>query len=294
MKLFRLSQLYAIKYKIAANAEDAEASIRKSIPMLWNYPNKLFNILKACAESDVSKAKTPLDNKAAAGNRFCRNLLSLINHVYSNKETISMGELREKLLKIVNLIEENKDVKIGPTGRPSIKGEEPTIQFPHVSALIHLLFPVNRKHDIKVRNELQGKARTGLSRILSYSLDILNNLQDLEVLAPEKFTYQTQENIDKDLGGSRFSPQRAQLSNNDIVDFIRQYGPEYGITSRDDWDVVFGNNPQLKEEMTTVINARNRGQYAANDVLVKDEISKILRGHQESQKATTPHFEGPK
>ncbi len=294
MKLFRLGELYAVKYKLAADPKDVETSIRKSIPMLWNYPNKLFNILKACADADVSKAKIPLDNKAAAGNRFCRHLLLLINEVYANRETISMGELREKLLKIVNLIEENKDLKIGPTGRPSIKGEEPTVQFPHVSALIHLLFPVAKKHEIKLRNELQGKARTGLSRILSFSLDILNNLQDLEVLAPEKFTYQTKEDIDKDLSGSRFAPQRAQLSNNDIVDFIRQYGPEYGITNRDDWDVVFGNNPQLKEDMTTVINARNRGQYAANDVLVRDEISKILNAHQERQKATTPHFEGPK
>lgn len=292
MKLIRLGDLFSIKYKVAANAADVEASVRKKIPMLWNYPNKLFNILKACADADVSKAKVPLEHKAAAGNKFCRNVLALVNYISDNKDTISVGELREKLLQLVKLIEDNKDLKIGPTGRPSIKGEDPTVQFPHVSALIHALFPVSRKHEIEVRKGLQNKARTGLSRILSFSLDMLKDLQDLELVAPEKFTYQTTENIDKET--ERFVPQRAMLSNYDIVDFIRQYGRDYGLNSKDDWEVVVGNNPQLKEELTTVINARNRGQFAANDWMVREEIARILREHQESQQATTPHFEGSK
>jgi hypothetical protein len=289
----RLAEIYAIKYKVAASPADIEIPLRKKLSMLWNYPNKLFNVLKACSDSDPSKGKEPHDNKAYAGYKFCKEILGIIDNLKENAGTVSLGEMRDKLLRLVKLIEAQKDQKFTPKGNPSVKGEESVVQFPHVSELIYQLVPISKKHDMKLRNELLAKARTGLSRIHSFSMDLLKDLQELEVMVPEKFTYSGKEDINQDLP-DRFSPQRGMLSNNDIVDFIRQYGPTYGINSRDDWEIVFGNNPQLKEEMTSVINALNRGQYAANDVMVRDEISKKLREHQENQLATTPHFEGPK
>src|ERR1700742_3395997 len=105
MKTTRLAELFAIKYKVAASAADLEVPLRKQIDVLWKYPNKLFNILKACAESEPAKGQESLENKAYAGYKFCKQVVEIIDHLKNNQNTISLGELRDNLLRLVKLIE---------------------------------------------------------------------------------------------------------------------------------------------------------------------------------------------
>jgi len=279
MKLIRLAQILEIKYKFADNSASLEDIVRRRIDLLWDIPNKSFNILKACADSGASKPKNENEQKAVEGFKFCRDLLNMINYLKINKENISLGEIQEVILNIVNLIDKHKDIKFNDNGRPSNKGEPSNIQFPHVSELIFQLTPVSNKHAIKLRNELYGKARTGLSRILSICNTMNDEIKEIELIDPDKFTYEPK-TVDFDQENpSRFKPQRAPLSNYDVIDFIRQHGDEYGLSSKENWELAFRNDPGFKEQITTVINALNRGHRPRDAASVKEEIADILEQH---------------
>ena len=111
---------------------------------------------------------------------------------------------------------------------------------------------------------------------------MLDEIKQLEVMVPEKFTHDNFTDIDiNQENPSRFTPQRAPLSNYDVIDFIRQYGDRYGISGVEDWELAFRNDPQLKEQMTTVINALNRGHAPRDGAAVKEEIAQILKQHKD-------------
>lgn len=259
MKIDKLADFLALKYKLAISPAELEVSLRKKIDALWSYANKQFNILKACADSGASKPKTPDERIAVAGHLFCKELLSWIDYLKNNSATLSLGEIRESLLNIGKLIDKNKYAAFNKSGKYDSRLEPTDRQFPHVSQLIFQMFPIRKKHEIKLRDEQYSKARTGLSRIVSVASDMMDDIRKLEVMVPEKFTHKdtTDVDIDAKMPG-RFTPQRAPISINDIIDFINQHGADYGISSREDWATVFRDDPELKDKMTTVINTINR------------------------------------
>lgn len=281
MRIIRLADLLLNKYKLALNADELEASIRKQIVPLWNLPNQNFNILKACAESGASKPKNADEQKAVAGYKFCKELVGLIDYLKNNQYELTIVDVREVLLNIVNLIQENKEAKFNDAGKISDKGESSNVQFSHVSSLIFALFPIKKKHDVKLRNDYYGKARTGLSRILSLCNSMLEEIARLEVADPLRFKANsnfTYTDPDQELP-NRFKPQRTEISKYDILDFIRNHGDEYGLQSTKDWELAFRNDPALKEKITTVINALNRGHAPLDGYEVKTQIEEILKQH---------------
>lgn len=283
MKVIKLAKYLGLKYKFAGEAQQIEHSLRKKIDILWNYPNKNFNILRVCADAGVSKPTNPNEKKAVVGFKFCQELLSMIDYLKNNQYSLSLSKVRELLNNIIHLINKNKDLRFNEKGIPSEEGKAEGIQFPAVSELIFELIPINKRHDVKLKNEQFGKAKTGLSRILGLSLDMMNDIFELEKLLPEQFQeplHETSEDIDEQLPKA-FTPQRAPLSEYDIIDFIRQHGENYGISSTDDWGKIFMDDPKLKQEMTTVINALNRGHVARNDAEVKMQLAEIMREHEE-------------
>lgn len=299
MKITRLADLLVLKYKLAISPAELEANLRKKIDVLWSYPNKHFNILKACADSGASKPKSPDERIAVAGHLFCKELLSWIDYLKNNSATLSLGEIRESLLNIAKLIERNQNATFNNAGKYDARMPPTDRQFPHVSKLIFEMVPIKRKHDKKLRDEQYSKARTGLSRIVSVASDMMDNIRTLEVMVPEKFTHKDTTDVDiNSKMPSRFKPQRSPISVNDIVDFINQHGADYGISSQEDWATVFRDDPELKEKMTTVINTINRTPkdetgrpiWAPADAAeMKMIIAEVLKEVEES-KSTNAHL----
>jgi hypothetical protein len=270
MKLQKLAALYSFKYKVAVNSKDLEASIRNHIDSLYLVVNKTHNILRACAQSEASKPTNPEEEKAVEGYQFCRNIVSKIDYLKANKDKISLPALKKTLQEIKQEISDKMFPGVGD-------GQKATIEFPQVSALIYQMTQSGKKHDRKLRDEQLGKARKGLSRIVSLSITMLEMLNQLS--PPE-----VEENI-----GGRFQPTRAPLSENDIISFIRQNGDQYGLSTTDDWAVALMDDPQLKEQLTTVINALSRGQVPRNSVDVKMQLAEIMKNHEE-RKANNSHL----
>lgn len=276
MRILRLAELFVLKHATASSS-DLENSVRADIHMLWQYPNKFHNILKACAEADAKGAKTSDEVKAVEGFKFCQEILSMVDYIQANRDKIGVGELREVLLRLVQMIKDHMRASFDMNGKISEKGEKSAVQFPHVQELIFQMFPSSKKNERKIRDEQYNKAKTGLSRIMSLASTMIDKLSKLEMIAPEKFTHVLPNDVDVKVP-DRFIPQRGILSIYDIVDFIRQHGDEYGIPTTEDWGTVFTNDPQLKEQMTTVINAINRGHAPRDAANVKAEIANILKG----------------
>lgn len=299
MKIDRLADLLVFKYKLATSSAELEASLRKKIAMLWSYPNKQFNILKACADSGASKPKNPQERIAVTGHLFCKELLSWIDYLKDNSATLSLGEIRESLLNIAKLIERNKNATFNKAGKYDARAEPTDKQFSHLSELIFQMFPIKRKHDIKLRDEQYSKARTGLARIVSVASDMMDDVRKLEVMVPEKFTHKDTTDVDINTKmPSRFKPQRSPISVNDIVDFINQHGSDYGISSQEDWATVFRDDPELKDKMITVINTLNRTPkdatgrplWSPQDAAeMKMIIAEVLKEVEES-KSTNAHL----
>ena len=286
MQILKIANLLVLKHA-NSGADALEKSLRANIHSLWRFPNdeKLFNVLGACAHSSPTNAKTPEEKKAIEGFKFCQQLLSMIDYLKSNQDTVPLGEIREVLLHIINLIQENIH-KHQEGGR--------AVQFPHVSELIFQMIPAKTVHERKKRDEQFGKAKTGLSRIQSLAATMLSQIEKLEVIVPEKFTYKEVTDIDRDQKmPDRFTPQRAPLSVYNIVDFIRQHGLSYFLPDQEAWQVAITDDPELKEQMTTVINAVNRGHLPKDGAEVKAQISKILKDYAERRMNNTPELEQP-
>lgn len=288
MRINRLAEIFSLKYKVAADPVHMEMLLRNEIDSLHKNLD-LFNILRKAAESGAAKPKNPLERRAVAAYAFLKDLVSMIDYLKINKRQLDLGQIREMLLKIVNLISANKEVKFNNAGVADENGELSNVQFAHVSDLIMLMIPATTVGDRKKRDDQYQKARTGLSRILSTSITMLDQLSKLEVMVPEKFTHVSSEDIEAPVP-ERFEPQRGMLSVYDIVDFIRQHGDKYGISSRDDWSQAITNDPELKEQMTTVINALNRGHSPRDGAAVKAQIAEILNHHRERMQTNKSVF----
>jgi hypothetical protein len=272
MRLDRLAGLYALKYKVAVNAKDLEASIRNQIDALYLVVSKTHNILRACAQSEASKPTTPEEAMAVEGYKFCQEVVSKIDYLKANKDKLSLDVIKKTLQDIKTQVEISMFPNFGG-------GQKATIEFPQVSALIYQLIPTAKKHDRKLRDEQLGKARKGFSRIVSIVIGMLEQLRQLQ-------GSEVEENI-----GGRFQATRAPLSESDIVSFIRQNGDQYGISTTDDWSVALTDDPQLKEQLTTVINALNRGQAPRDSADVKMQLAEIMRNHEERKSSNAHLFE---
>lgn len=286
MQIFKIAELLVLKHAAVSDADTLEISLRADIHSLWRFPNELFNILSACAQVDPKNANSSDEKKAVEGFKFCQQLLSMIDYLKSNQKTAPLGEIREVLLHVVTLIKDNIH-KHQEDGKA-------VVQFPHVSELIFQMLPAKTVNERKKRDEQFGKAKTGLSRILSLAATMLSKIEKLELLVPEKFTYKEVTQIDRDQKiPDRFSPQRAPLSVYDIIDFIRQHGLDYFLPDREAWQVAITEDQILKEQMTTVINAINRGHGPRDSVGVKAQIQKILKDYAERRINNAPEFEQP-
>jgi len=284
MKMIRLAELLAYKYKVAAKPEEIEGDVRRSITQLWEIANKRFNILRSCAESGVAGANTPDEKLAEAGYNFTKSLLNTIDVLKVNQATVDLKTLRAKFREMKALID--SQMKADDRGKQD---------FPSVSMLVYFLVPAAKKHDERQKGGQYAKARTGLINLYGIISDGLFNLNKLKMMESGKSeeAIEDAENEYRTYDRPRLKPRRAPLSEYDITPFIRQYGLEFGIQSNDDWRIAFENDPSFKEQIHTVINALKRGHSPRDEASVKMQLAQIFKEHAERMATNAPLFEAP-
>lgn len=269
MNLNKLSGFFEQKYELTSQAADpkmadVEANIRNSLDILWEIPNRLFNILRACADASASKPKNINETQAVEGHRFCKRIVSIIDYLKANKKDIPLSDIRKALTLLVKEIKENQ------------KQADEKLQFPHVSELIFQMLSSSSKYDRKLRDQQYAKARKGLSRITSIALTILNAMNKLGG-ATEEF--------------GRFEPQGAKLSNSEIMSFIRRHGDDYNIPDLETWSHIINTDPSLELPLTRLVHALSRGKIPSGNNEIRSIIQNILDRRQEATQTNAPLFE---
>lgn len=250
------------KYNLYSFAQDVanEVAIRDSLDVLYNYIDKSFNILRAGGEAGITgAAKTPEEKSAKQGHFFCKELLNLINTLHLGKETASLDEIKENLLKIKDLISSTISVD------PDLKS---------VSDLIFMLVGTKTRFDRKQRDGLYSKARTGVGRINGL---VQSLLQQLKV----------------DTSVENYKPKRSPLNEYQIRKFLINNGERFGITSQDDWSLVWERaDDELRNNLLDLINQLERG-FENHDTQerVMDGVSTILTRNQELTQTNEQAFE---
>jgi len=280
MRLFRLADLLATKYKTAAatDAEKNEADIRRSVLDLWNLSNnKTYDILRVIGDAVLKDAPgSERERSAKRGHAFVIKVLSVIDQLKIGLNTIPLDEIESSLKAVINLIEEE-----------SQDGGRNTVDFPDLTDFITLMNKNNRnlnQSDKRHVDTQYGKIRTVLTRIHSLADAIVTKLQKArgEPMAEKNYRHHQR---------GRLVPRRSPLYKGDIVDFLRQYGPQYGLNSTDAWLQAFENDPPFKEQITTVVNALNRAKTPRDEALVKMQIAEIMRAHELRKRTNEPAFE---
>lgn len=269
MRTARLAKLLAHKYKVAASTAESEVMVRKQIDTMYDYLKGTYKIVRDCAMADASDPQNEQEELAVKGHKFCKQLVSIVDYLKKSRDTIKLPELQAALVKMSTLIDENLKV-------------QGAVQFPHVSALIWEMIPLSQKvkpaYVEKVRKESANKARHGIMRLKSVATTMLDQLEELGMA--------------KSPASGRFEAERTSIDMYEILNFMRKHGEGYGIAGEGDWEVVFRNDPQLLSDITTIINALQRGRLARTDAEVKAEVLKALREHRaRTEGVNTPYFE---
>jgi hypothetical protein len=269
MRLFKLADLLALKYKTAAatDEEKVESDIRRSVLDLWNLSNnKTYDILRVIGDSVLKDApNSERERNAKRGHSFVVKVLSVIDQLKIGLNTVPLQDIESSLKAVINLIEEESE-----------DGGRGTVDFPDLTDFITLMGKNNRNHNQSDKRHVDtqyGKIRTVLTRIHSLADAIVTKLQKArgEPMAEKNYRHHQR---------GRLVPRRSPLYKGDIVDFLRQYGPQYGLNSTDDWQRAFENDPPFKEQITTVVNALNRAKTPRDETTVKMQIAEIMRAHE--------------
>jgi hypothetical protein len=237
-------------------------TLRSRITNLSNIINKTHGILRECADSDAKNPKNEREVSAVEGFEFIKKVVGMIDYLDALKDHQSPESLKDIYLAAL-ILKETIEKNL------ATKHEGRDVQFPHVSDLIWEMKPLAGKKWDDFRKYESAKARSGLARIMSIAIDMLKDLKDA--------------GIDVGFGKvedeDRFKPQRAELSSQEIIPFLLEYGPEYGIDNTDEWMKVLESDKGLKSKLTTIINALNRGHSPVDSNGAKKQIREILEGY---------------
>lgn len=270
MRTVKLAKFLAHKYTVAVSTADLEVMVRKQIDTLYGYINGTYKALRDCAMADASNPTNEQEELAVKGHRFCKQLVTIVDYLKKNRNDIPMPELQSALVRLSTLIDENL----------KIKGD---VQFPQISALVWEMIPmggqkVKPAYVEKVRKEMANKVRHGIMRLKSVATTMLDQLEQMGMASsPAK---------------GRFTAERTSLDLYDVIKFIRTYGPQYGIQDEGDWEIVFRNDPQFLQDMTTVIYAKERAHTPREEEQVKAKALQALRDHRaRTEGGNQPYFE---
>jgi hypothetical protein len=198
---------------------------------------------------------------AEAGEPYAKGLADAYNDLVQGIDSYTPVQLFNRMNKVLGLINAMKS--------------DPKKEYRHS---IHEIVGISKTVDQNYREQLKSGFETNLKNI-SYGLEKL--AKTLRVL------------IDKEtpLAGGAVEPQRKELSKDKILMFMRTPAAQtYGL---DNIDVMTNllQYPQLREKITTLINAIDRGHAPADGPEVMSETRAIKKWLDAQQATNLPALE---
>lgn len=245
MSLFRLADLMTAKYNLQSQAASIEEIVNGVKRDLINCYNLYVN---------SSKAKDPvLQMLADAGEPVSKSIISYMEDIVSNIDTLSLVQLFNRVNKILEIINAVKSVPKNP-----------------VRIFIDDNLRGNKQSEINYRIHMKSKWENIISRLSS----ILHSQG--KILAK----FQPKE---EGLAGNRVLPQRRDLSKDKLLMFMKTLAAQkYGLDNLDVMTRIL-SFPDLREKVTTLINAIDRNHLPKDGPEVMQETSQIMESFKNRQ-----------
>lgn len=194
---------------------------------------------------------------AEAGEPHAKVLYATYNDLVANIDTYSPLQIFNRVNKVLSLINEMKTNK---------KYRES----------IHDMVSVSKESDRNYREQLKSGFETNISRI-SYGLEKAAKI--LRAFVP-----------DEPIGGSAVEPQRKELSKEKLLMFMRTPAAQhYGLDNIDVMTEAL-SYPEVREKITTLVNAIDRGHLPADGPEVMAE-TRAIKSWLDNKKTNLPALE---
>jgi hypothetical protein len=248
MRLVRLGEILALKYKAAADLNEIFRKAKRDI--LTNYHNWV-----------MARKYHALQTLAEIGEPYAQKLYGDYNDLVRNIDTFTPQQVFNRLNKILAFIKEMKN--------------DPKKQYRHS---IHDAVIIERETDRNFREALKGGFETNLLRI-SFGLEKVAKM--LRPFFPGE-----------EIEGGVVEPQRKELSKEKLLMFMRTPGAQkYGLDSMDVLGIAL-SDPEMRDKITTLINAIDRGHVPADGHTVMTEAKFIRNWIDQRTKTNVSALEG--
>lgn len=237
MRIFRLAQLFEQKYQIKSLA---------STQILNSFKRDIVDAYNHYVNSD--KAKEPvLQMLANIKEPFSVKLVSSMEDIVANLDTYSVQQLFTKINNVLGLIQAAR--------------EDPNNT---VRNFIHDSIRVNKESERNFREHLKSKFEMVVFKRLSSILEKQAKILQKILLS------------ETPIKGHALEPIRKELSKQKILNFLRTpVADKYGLDSLDTWEKV-SSYPDLRDKLTTLINAIDRGHYPIDGPEIQQAVAEIM------------------
>lgn len=256
MRLFRLAQLLELKYSglriEAASIESIIGTVKKDI----------INAYNLYVNSDTAKDPV-LQILADAGEPFSKALVTAMEKMVSNIDVLAatphlLFRHLNKILGAIQAVKSDPDNKLRESIHSSLRG--------------------SKESERNYREHLKSKLEMILSRVSSI---LEKQAKILQKFLPKEVP----------LEGGRVEPERRELSKEKLLMFMKT--PAAQAVGLDNMDVMSRllSFPDLRQKITTVINAIDRGHRPADGPEVAAEAREIKKLFDERQQTNLPALE---
>ena len=260
MKIHRLARIFELKYgMVSLSSKDTLNQNKKD----------LINMYTLYVDSE--KAKEPvLQILANIKEPFSLQMIHSMEELIANLNHLSAQSIFRRINGMLLSI---KLMKNDP---------EKTVR-----NFIHDSIRANKESERNYREHLKSKFELIISRISSILEKQAKSLQSLIKL-------ENPELKDLNIDGERVIPQHRELSKDKILNFIRTPAAQsYGLDSLDTMTQVL-SYPDLRDKITVMINAIDRGHTPINGPEVKSEVEEIMKYFNDRQQTNLSALEKTK
>jgi hypothetical protein len=238
MKLFSLARRFELKYSLLSRADSLQNVVN-------NIKKDVINMYNLYVNSEKTKEPV-LQILANQGEVFSKALIVIMEDMIANIDTYTPVQLFNRINKILGLISE---MKKDPENK--------------VRNFIHDAIRVNKDSEKNYREHVKSKFEMVVSRISSI---LEKQARVLQKLLPKETP----------LEGGTVEPQRKELSKQKLLDFMRTPAAvSFGLNSLDVMERVLFY-PDLKQKLTTLINAIDRGHTPLDGPEVRQATQEIM------------------
>ena len=249
MKIVRLARFFELKYNLKSEA----ASLQEIID---DVKKNIINAYALYVSGETSKEPV-LKILANAGEPFSKSLIITMEDMVNNIDNLSQVQLFNRINKVLGNI---KEVKTDPDKS--------------VRNFINSAIRISKESDKNYREHLKSKFEMVLYRVSSI---LEKQAKILQKFLPKETP----------LSGASVSPERKELSKDKLLMFMHTPAAQsYGLDSLDTLSLVL-NDYDLRQKLTTLINAIDRGHVPINgpDIMqATKEISDAVKMKKDNSK----------